>query len=87
MDRPAPPAEPQPKATALAMVRAKAMARELRRSIGIVDADGVGAAASRTGRRDQHGLQQRSRAKQNAAGGEHEKRQFWSVSVDHGSRG
>jgi hypothetical protein len=49
-----------------------------------IDADGV-RAARRTGHRDQHGLQRRS-AEQNAAGGKHEKRQFRSVSVGHGSR-
>jgi hypothetical protein len=49
-----------------------------------IDADGVGA-ARRTGHRDQNGLQRRS-AEQNAAGGEHEKWQFRSVSVGHGSR-
>ena len=49
-----------------------------------VDADGVWA-ASGPGPNDEHGLQ-RSGAKQNGTGGEHEQRQLRSVFVGHGSR-
>jgi len=51
-----------------------------------IDGDGVWIAATGTGHRDQHGLQC-GRAKQNAAGGKHEKGQFRSVSLGHGRRG